>query len=544
MRFLWLFALAGAPLLASAQGLEVSGRVVDAATGAPIPRAAVTLDTLADSGAAAAADAGAEQTTGADGSFRFAGLPAGRYRLSGSRRGYITAAYQEHEGFFAAMIVGTNVPGTTGVRLQLQPFCSITGEVRDSSGDPVETASLTLFAPADDGSGKVVARQTRFLANGSPRFEFENLQPGTYYLAVTARPWFAESGQSDAPNPLDVAYPVTFFDGADSSAGAQPIVLRAGETAQASIALHAVPAVHVEVPAQGGGGFQFPSLGQAAFGETLPVNVGMWGSGRFSGPIAGRAPMTLSIAPGSYTLERAEKTTSLEVRGDVTLEGEDAQPAPVALSGKLAMAEGGPLPGPLTLRLVPGSASGRFAGRGRRWARGFAGFGQRPIDLPVAGDGSFHTNRALPGVYRLSVSGSGESAWAVTAAAASGGTVDSNLLLSIDADPVMLAATVSPANAILSGRIAGGASGAMVLVVPESGPAAVLGKEDESDSDGTWTVRGVAPGRYRVLAIRDGWDLAWQQPGVLTRYLQSAVVVTAPAFGSLIVQTPIPLDAR
>ncbi len=540
-----LLLLAAAPWVAWAQGLEVSGRVVDAATGAPLPRAVVSLAPLsADGGAPAPAGAAIDQTTGADGGFRFSGLAPGRYSLSGSRRGYMTAAFQEHDGFFAAMIVGAGVAGTNGVRLRLEPYGAITGTVRDSSGDPVDTASLTLFAPASDGSGKVQARQTRYLANGSPRFEFGSLAPGTYFLAVTARPWYAEPVSAGGASPLDVAYPVTFYDGADSSASAQPIPLRAGESAEIGLTLHAVPAVHVEVPTGGSGGFQFPALSAEAFGDLLPVNVGMWGSRGVAG-VDGRPPMVASVAPGSYAIRRGETTTTQDIQGDTQLGSEAAAPAPVTIAGKLAMADGSALPHGLLLRLQPnGPQTVRLAGRFRHGRSGFGGLEQRPTELAVSPDGSFHAAELPPGEYRLELEAPGNGAWVVTGAAASGGTLGDDLRLHVGADPVMLAATVEPANGTVSGEVAGGESGVMVLLLPQEGSPATLGREDESDSDGTWTERGVAPGAYRVVAIRDGWDLPWKAPGALARYLHQGAAVTVAAGARAVLPEKIAVQAR
>jgi hypothetical protein len=33
-------------------------------------------------------------------------------------------------------------------------------------------------------------------------------------------------------------------------------------------------------------------------------------------------------------------------------------------------------------------------------------------------------------------------------------------------------------------------------------------------------MRGVVPGSYTVLAIQNGWDLDWSQPGALALYLK------------------------
>jgi hypothetical protein len=62
-------------------------------------------------------------------------------------------------------------------------------------------------------------------------------------------------------------------------------------------------------------------------------------------------------------------------------------------------------------------------------------------------------------------------------------------------------------------------AGAMIVLVPEN-PAAqeVLFRRDQSDSDGTFTLPSVVPGRYVVIAV-GRWDFAWRNPETLRSYL-------------------------
>jgi hypothetical protein len=47
-------------------------------------------------------------------------------------------------------------------------------------------------------------------------------------------------------------------------------------------------------------------------------------------------------------------------------------------------------------------------------------------------------------------------------------------------------------------------------------------RRDESDSDGTYTLRDVLPGRYRMLAIDDGWELEWGHLSLLKNRFEHA----------------------
>jgi hypothetical protein len=52
---------------------------------------------------------------------------------------------------------------------------------------------------------------------------------------------------------------------------------------------------------------------------------------------------------------------------------------------------------------------------------------------------------------------------------------------------------------------------------------------DQGDSDGSFLMSPLFPGRYTLLAIENGWDLEWSDPDVLFRYLPTGQpVVLAP----------------
>jgi hypothetical protein len=70
-------------------------------------------------------------------------------------------------------------------------------------------------------------------------------------------------------------------------------------------------------------------------------------------------------------------------------------------------------------------------------------------------------------------------------------------------------------------RAGKGFAGAMVVLVPRNIEGNYdLFRRDQSDLDGTFLLRSVVPGSYTLLAIENGWDLDWSQPGVMAAYLR------------------------
>lgn len=61
------------------------------------------------------------------------------------------------------------------------------------------------------------------------------------------------------------------------------------------------------------------------------------------------------------------------------------------------------------------------------------------------------------------------------------------------------------------------------LLLPETGQDLQEDSRlDQSDSDGTFTLGGILPGKYSLLAIEDGWDLEWTNRSILKPYLEKA----------------------
>jgi hypothetical protein len=73
-----------------------------------------------------------------------------------------------------------------------------------------------------------------------------------------------------------------------------------------------------------------------------------------------------------------------------------------------------------------------------------------------------------------------------------------------------------------------------------------LSRRDQSDSDGSFSLRDVVPGQYTVVAIEDGWELDWAEPQVIARYLPSGIPVTvSDKSGKLVMlSAPVPVQSR
>jgi hypothetical protein len=87
----------------------------------------------------------------------------------------------------------------------------------------------------------------------------------------------------------------------------------------------------------------------------------------------------------------------------------------------------------------------------------------------------------------------------------------------------------------------------MVVLVPKE-LAAMDGllRRDQSDSDGSFSLRDVVPGQYTVVAIEDGWELDWAEPQVISRYLPGGIAVTVSDNSGkpVTLSTAVPVQSR
>jgi hypothetical protein len=266
---------------------RISGVVVDASTGVPIPRAQVSIFVGNEEIGTTASDAG---------QFAFEGLDAGKYRLYAAASGYLREAYGQQGAFLVAIATG-NGQDSEHLVFRLHPQALIYGRVTDERGAAVRRAQVQLFTFHRSRASQRQYVQAQTQTNDLGEYRFAHLLPGKYSLAVQAQPWYAQaqltlqpgyggsfgeanigigsrrsivfSGASVGPDPLlDVVYPITFFPSVTDERSSTELVLSAGDKQEANITLQSVPAIHLRVktlPADTGTSFGI-GASQRAFG--------------------------------------------------------------------------------------------------------------------------------------------------------------------------------------------------------------------------------------------------------------------------------------
>jgi len=527
------------------QGYRIAGMVVNSLTGQPVPSASVAIAPITQG---ADRDISKSVITGADGRFAFVALSRGKYSLMAEAHGFSLQYFEHHDPFATAIAAGPSLD-TDHLVFRLQPDASIEGEVTDDSNEPIQNAMVRLFqASTEDGQQKTLP-MNQAQTDDLGHYRIGHLAPGTYYLSVSARPWYAQnsnphraSGNSrgeaqslqDA-TALDVTYPLTFYPGTSDSAGASPLQLIPGEKSTADITLHAMPSLHLQIHTASAenavlGRMVFPRISQRVFDGYL--------DSVFNAPVSWVAPGVVEIsglAPGHYVVEMPASTgpndkggsrawyREIDLAGDAEVSASDG-PSFASVSGSIFFHDVARAPSQASIQLTNPETGEVFRS-----------------DIADRGDFDFKSDDIRPGRYVVALENT--SGFFLQKLTATGARVIGRTIEIGSTGSVRIAGIASRGAAQVDGtamRDDEPFAGAMIILVPQD-PAnnAPLFRRDQSDSDGTFTLPNVVPGQYTVIAIANGWDLEWANPTVLQPYLKKGETIQVPAGGKMQVKVQV-----
>ena len=477
--------------------------------------------------------------TSADGKFLFQGLPAGKYSLEGRRQGYIDAAYDSHEQYSTAIVTGADLD-TEHLVLRLAPIGLISGRILDESGDPVRHAAVAVYYE-DHGSGIGQVRQIRSAqTDDQGEYEVTPLVPGTYFVSASATPWYAIHPDSQREQPgtppvsvdrsLDVTYPLTYYGDETEAENASPIPLRGGDRVTADIHLSPAPALTLRfrVPENSQNGFQMPQLQQTGFdGRTTYVQTTEF---RMVSP--GVIEIT-GIPAGKYNVRVNEEGSGAQISNlDLNKEGQelDLSSAETLSNVKISVNISGDMPhrGVVALR------------SGRRvvvaWQQ-------------VDAKGEAELKQVPAGVYEVLAWNFGKP-YSIDRMAVEGAQAQGHKVKIAGGSSPSISLTLIEGSVQVHGvvkRAGQGVAGAMVVLVPKDPDShRDRFRRDQSDLDGTFTLQGVVPGLYTVLAIDNGWELDWSQPAVIAAYLKRghSLEIANESGRTAVIGEPIEVQAK
>jgi hypothetical protein len=146
------------------------------------------------------------------------------------------------------------------------------------------------------------------------------------------------------------------------------------------------------------------------------------------------------------------------------------------------------------------------------------------------------------------VAGSTMQRYSVARIASDSGTISGNALNVPAGASLALRFTLVGGSVTVEGfakRAGKAAPGAMIVLVPEN-PATNRDRfrRDQSDLDGSFTLAGVVPGVYTIIAIEDGWDLDWSEAAVIATYLKNGKKIAVGDRSSTTMRLPDSVEVQ
>lgn len=517
----------------------VRGTVVDAVSGQPIARALVELNQQF------------AVLTAADGQFSFDNLPAGDYMATIRKPGYWSLG--EGRGVISGLVpalpprrirpvrVGPDMPSLI---FRLTPLAVITGHVTLSTADPADGIHVTAYTRRIE-NGRMhwtSAGMARTRSDGS--FRIGGLAPGSYML-YTQPSLDQDRPQRPGSGPV-WGYPAVYYPGVTDPSAAGRIALKPGQQVLADISLVRQQFFEITALVRG------PDADQ-------PVNFQVVDSG-------GRATMlpasynrltqmvTASVPNGSWSLEgHSYGHEILWGRSDFQVAGAPVTTAisllpiphiPINIRRDFVASEDGSQPqtsGPgMNLFLVSaddfslsnygGGLNSVEGSNGQQW------------ELRIQEPGRYWIQATpFPPVYISSITSGGVD------------LASSPLIILPGSDPAPLDITLRNDGGTITGDIAGaslttsgGVSSGIGIYQPQAWVYAIPlfptpGNVPTgfAQPDGHFTISGLAPGSYHVIACDTPQEIDSRSPDALSAWAGKGETVTVDAGGSAHVELTV-----
>ncbi len=560
---------------------SITGMVVDDEDPArPVRRAVVTL-----TGAGLRPNRGA--ITDDEGRFTLRDLPAGRFRLTAERAGFVTSIYgAKRPGRPGTDLVLSAGQRLVDLRLRLWRGAVLAGTIVSEAGRPLANTTVSAI-PAREvtPAALTLSNNAQATTNEIGEFRIFGLEPGTYLVrAGTAQAGRVEVAASAADidaafaalaargaRPIAIATPpgrggeisgtrVTtapiYYPGTPVPAAATPITLVAGEErSNLNFTVTRVGAATIRgavMMASGGATSRVfvqlsANAGPMPFASTVPapisVNAGADGSFQF-GPVSpgeyrilarGAAPGSAGASGSSDTFWWAAAPVSV-TGANVDLGSLVLQPG-MNFSGRVIIDASATSPPPdlAALRIQMQAASLAMAPATSRSGGPPGAQFLRPAT--VRADGTFSVTDLIPDDYQLVVSGpalTGGAWWLRAATWRDRDLLDAPIRVEPNVDVSGIALVLSDRHTELSGTLttASGAPASDVFVIAYPAPAALRTPRSRRiqavrpDSSGRFVIRNLPAGEYLIGALTDVDEGQWNDAGFLDGLVASSVKIS------------------
>jgi hypothetical protein len=486
----------------------IEGSVINIQNSRTIPRASVTLLRVKGTGSKS-------QRCDGSGHFIFKNVEPGIYRLTAQRQGFFS---DERKREYQPMLEVGSGEHVKNMAVRLMPAAIISGEVVDEFNDPVQNVEIRLLVIQTRLGQMYLRAAGKATTDDRGQYRVAGLHPGRYYMVAeyqtanatmalvrtTIEQRLAEQIKTAKPSdPLVLergpgipepayTYPPLFYPATADFQQAQAVKLNPGDDMAANFLLVSAPVAFIRGRVTNGMTGQPPKgASVSAFWTTYMEGEGLLAQ---VSPEDGTFEIR-GVAPGTYTLRASFTEDKLDYEGELTVEvgNEGTQNVQIAALPDFAAA------GHVTIAGTPEHPPRRvlveFAGEGLTpRVRGSASFPDFKFEAQLRPDRHYYARaRNLPEDYYLksvAISGHEHSPDDVLVSGSRG-----------DMD-IVISAAGARVEGVLYDSKGDPTRGSVMLVpdVPQPGPPDLY-RRTSADSKGKFTVRGVAPGSYRLVAV-------------------------------------------
>jgi Carboxypeptidase regulatory-like domain len=488
------FALAQTqPPRADEKPASVDGEGRDTISGLPIERVHVSLRRFVNGGW----DRYGAQTN-AEGRFTIIGIPAGNYQVAIDRVGYVVPVE-----ITRGQITLHAAEKKDNYKLKLVPVGSITGHVLDADGAPME--GLTVEAEL---AGKVERSAT---TDDRGQYRIGGLRPGKYRVraktqALPIPPEIRTDGTTEVnygatyhPGALDsksatalTVGPASDVIGIDIRMVRTPILRIAGKVTGAPDGIKNLSVLLQQAGAFGSSGTQAKPDGSFEIWRAIPGKYTAIAMANNAGDVVRSVPVDLDVAESDIENIELRMLPPEDVKGQLEFSDENAKPRPPQQRpGQQPMQQ-----------TAPNAQQPSQQPVHRIYLRDPSNLAPFKT-ADIADDGSFTLEKVSAGKYQVSIGGYP----AFVKSVRIGQTAEDGPLLDIRSGAAGGALTVTLSSE--TGNIGGVVSddkgpypGGRVVVRDTSNRNITQGAM--SAADGTYTIKNLPPGKYKLLVLDEG----------------------------------------
>jgi hypothetical protein len=493
----------------------IEGQVLNIATGEPLKKASLVLTpTQPRQGPIAPYST----TSDANGQFTIKDVKPGSYMLMAERNGFVRSSYGARgPGQQGSTLTVSSGETIKAISVRLQPHGVISGRILDEDGEPVAHVQVQAMSRRYVQGRRQLTVTGGGSTNDLGEYRIFGLAPGRYYIsAILHRSGFGRMGQTSITNPNEPEedYAPTYYPGSNEAASAAPIVIAAGQpVGNIDIKLHKTQTVRVRGQVTGNAG---PGRTMVMLSPRDSSLVGMFDR-NMSAPQSRDGKFEIrGVIPGSYylTAQTANDGNRYVARVPVNVGNSNVEGVELTLKPGMDIAGTVSVEGQTKIdvsQLNVSLQSKEFVPMG-------GGGGSR-----VKEDGTFLIHGIFPDTYRVAAFAGGQAFYLKSVLAGQQEAKNGEVTV-VDGAPPTLTIVLSSAGGQVGGSVLNDkkepAHGSTVVLLPSADrrDQPQYYKSATVDQNGKFTMTGVAPGDYTLLAWENVESGAWLDPEFVARF--------------------------